>query len=113
MTSRELRRTQIRCWALVLLIGAADLALFLWIDGPARLMLHDNDARYWPIVLVLGALCFPLSAAILAQSWVDARRARASAGWPVATGEVLASGIETFVGRSGRRYRPRVRYKYV
>ena len=112
MTSRELRRTTIACSALALLIGAADLALFLWLDGPARVMLDDNDARYWPLVLMLGVFCFPLSAGILSWAVVNARRARASAGWPVTIGKVTASDIEITTVRGGQLHWPRVRYTY-
>jgi uncharacterized protein DUF3592 len=112
MTWRELRRTTIACWALALMIGAADLGLFLWLDGPARVMLDNNDERYWPIVLMLGVLCFPLAAGIFFWAVVNVRRAQASAGWPVTTGKVIASDIEITTVRGGRMYWPRVRYTY-
>ena len=113
MVSREIRRSIVKCCALVLLVGAADLALFFWLDGPARLALNDGIERYWGIVLLTGAFCFPISAGILAWSLVNLRRAQASNGWPVTNGEVLASDIETTRARGSTLFWPRVRYKYV
>ena len=47
MTSQDSRRSKVICWAVALLVGAADLAVFFWMDGPARLAGDNGSGRYW------------------------------------------------------------------
>lgn len=61
--------------------------------------------------LVAGILAL-VSAILIAIGWFNHRRAQAALAWPMAPGQVLASGIGQENGENGVTYFPQVSYAY-
>jgi hypothetical protein len=118
MTPRARRNWKILCRGVVpAAVFAVDVALYVYIEG------WQYRAAFWPSVLVLGALLFPVCAAALATAIYDLAGVRLSTRWPTVDGRVSDSTIEA-VEHSRRSllrvfretyytYRPVVGYEYV
>jgi hypothetical protein len=66
-------------------------------------------------VLVTGLVASILvlvSAVLIGIGWFNHRRAQAALAWPMAPGQVLASGIGQQSGENGMTYYPQVNYAY-
>jgi hypothetical protein len=80
---------------------------------------ESGAAVFWPGVLTLGALFFPLAALGFGSNLFQYWSTRASAGWPVAEGRVTGGRIDTIEVARGKSaistyetYLPVVTYTY-
>jgi uncharacterized protein DUF3592 len=121
MTSRERRAFKI-LYAVVVPVGVLliDAALLMAMRAWTYNLKDHGAAAFWPIVVMLGALFFPIAAGLFAKSAFDLWSARASTHWRVAEGRVTESTIEiheyTRRGWIGwdtvQEYLPKVAYAY-
>jgi len=121
MTSRE-RRTFLILYLGVIpfAVFAIDAWLYVWTDAWTHAAKKEETAAFWPLVLTLGAVLFPIAAGAFAKGFFELWRARASADWAVTEGRVTSSAIEvqkdiqnTFTGwQTVEEYLPKLEYSY-
>lgn len=120
MTPGQRRTLKIVCLAV---LPAAVLAVDGWfyvsMKGWTYSLRENGAAVFWPGVLTLGALFFPIAALALGNDLFQYVSTRASARWPIAEGRVTGGRIEIIERSRGKsailydqEYRPVVTYAY-
>lgn len=121
MTSRERRAwTILYMWIIPLSVLAVEVWLYVSMRGwTYNLKAHGTDA-FWPIVLAIGGILFPIAAFIGGKALFDMWSARASTRWRVTQGRVTDTKIEeeeytrrAWIGyETYYEYLPKVTYTY-
>src|ERR1700680_3656210 len=101
-------------------VFAVDAAIYIHIKGWQYSVKVDGTAAFWPGVLLLGALFFPIISAALANAIFELASAHLSTRWLAVDGRVTDSAVKT-VEHSRRAwigwetyytYRPAIAYEY-
>jgi hypothetical protein len=121
MSPRARRDWKILCSAVVpAAVFAVDATIYIHIKGWQHGVKVDGPAAFWPVVLLLGALVFPIIAAALANAIFELASAKLSTRWLAVDGCVTDSAVKA-VEHSRRAwigwetyysYRPAVAYEY-
>jgi Protein of unknown function (DUF3592) len=121
MTSRQRRAVKILYgWIIPLSVLAADVWFYVSMRGwTYNLKEHGTDA-FWPILLMIGGIFFPIAAFIGGKALFDMWSARASTRWRVTQGRVTDTKIEeqeytrrAWIGYEAyHEYLPKVTYTY-
>jgi hypothetical protein len=121
MTPRARRNWKIIYFGVVpATVLAIDVALYVHMKGWQYNVKADGRAAFWPGLLLLGAMLFPIIAAALSHAIFELASARLSTRWPAVEGRVTDSAIKP-VEQSRRAwigwetyytYQPTVAYAY-
>lgn len=111
----------------ILYVGVIPLSLLaidVWLYASMRgwtynVQEHGTDA-FWPIVLALGGILFPIAAFLAGNALFDLWRARTSRRWRLAEGRVTDTAVEEIeyspgrwiIGYGNLTYAPKVTYTY-
>lgn len=121
MTRRERRVWMILyAWIIPLSVLAFDVWLYVSMRGWTYNLKEHGTGTFWPFVLMMGGIFFPIAALIGGKAIFEMWSARASARWRVTQGRVTDTRIEeTEHTRRGwigyetyYEYLPKVTYTY-
>jgi hypothetical protein len=75
-------------------VFAVDASIYVYIRGWQYNVKADGPAAFWPGLLLLGALLFPLIAAALANAIFELANAQLSTRWLAVDGRVTDSAVK-------------------